>query len=131
MRVSDISTQEACNALVIPLGLQVCMGGDDYLLFGGSQEAKLIPSEREDTRNIKETRQIELHTKRNLTVYIRFGISIGPHQRLDTWECGISRTRVFFEEVPNAETLSRHESLDCGAKRGLRMRSNADTTNAT
>ncbi|GBP37237.1 hypothetical protein EVAR_35670_1 [Eumeta japonica] len=36
-----------------------------------------------------------------------------------------------FEEVPNAETLSRHESPDCGAKRGLRMCSNSDTTNAT
>ncbi|GBP62623.1 hypothetical protein EVAR_46462_1 [Eumeta japonica] len=47
-------------------------------------------------------------------------------------------TCIFLRRCPNAETLSRHESPDCGAKRGiarrrggLRMRSNADTTNAT
>ncbi|GBP64074.1 hypothetical protein EVAR_44158_1 [Eumeta japonica] len=45
------------------------------------------------------------------------------------------RTRAsavyFLRRCPNAETLSRHESPDFGAKGGLRMRSNADTTIAT
>ncbi|GBP91694.1 hypothetical protein EVAR_66454_1 [Eumeta japonica] len=37
----------------------------------------------------------------------------------------------FLRRCPNAETLSRHESSGCGQRGGLRMRSNADTTNAT
>ncbi|GBP55052.1 hypothetical protein EVAR_46348_1 [Eumeta japonica] len=36
---------------------------------------------------------------------------------------------MFLRRCPNAETLSRHESPDC--RGGLRMRINADTTNAT
>ncbi|GBP57013.1 hypothetical protein EVAR_88642_1 [Eumeta japonica] len=38
---------------------------------------------------------------------------------------------VNTKEVPNAETLSRHESPRLRGERGLRMRSNADRTNAT
>ncbi|GBP44119.1 hypothetical protein EVAR_81440_1 [Eumeta japonica] len=39
---------------------------------------------------------------------------------------------IFLRRCPNAETLSRHESPDCGTKRGgLHVRNNADTTNAT
>ncbi|GBP47128.1 hypothetical protein EVAR_36951_1 [Eumeta japonica] len=54
-----------------------------------------------------------------------------PHQEEKTL-VALGDCRVFFLRwCPNAETLSRHESPDCGGRGGLRMRSNADTTNAT
>ncbi|GBP87861.1 hypothetical protein EVAR_61614_1 [Eumeta japonica] len=71
-------------------------------------------------------------------LYGAFAVTLSGRSRKSSWSRFLRSTNIrdvygiiFLRRCPKAETLSRHESPDCGRRRGLRMGNNADTTNAT